>query len=452
MIFYNALVLYVPSLSLRSVLGISETVSIGAVGLSCIVYASLGGIRAVIWTDFFQGGLMYLALLCVCIGGTIEVGGFGKLFAINHAGGRLDTEPLLRFDTTTRHTIFTFGTGTLLTHIFMNGANQVQVQRALSLPTLRLAQWAALMSSCMVALVNLFACYIGLILFATYQHCDPYNNHEIEKRDAVVFHYIATHLSFIPGLRGIFVSGIFAATLSTLSSFQNSVSALVIEDLVKPYLKKPMGQRSALYLGKIVAMIFGFTCVAATFLVGRVSGLMQVAATLHSTFGAPFLATFILGMMTRFVNTMGMTMGLLASFAVSGYVMIIQTLYLPPLQPTLPVSTEGCDNNSTLAFQSMVHAVASYADNQTSTHKAFVEHPSTEFKLEKISYLWIPFLGFTTCVFVSIVVSLLSGGWSQQVDDRFLVSWMHRGKKEVDTSTQYSFDSESREKEKTCIN
>lgn len=395
---------------------------------------------------------MYISLLCVCIGGTIEVGGFDKLLSINQAGGRLETEPLFRLDATTRHTMFTIGTGTVLQHICMNGANQVQVQRAFSLPTLRLAQWAGLITTCLTALVNLFACYIGLILFATYQHCDPFNNHEIDKRDAIVFHYIKTHLTFMPGLRGIFVSGIFAATLSTLSSFQNSMSALVIEDFIKPNLKEPMSGKMAIYLGKILAMVFGCTCVAATFLVGRVSGLLQVAATLHGTLSGPYVATFILGMTTRFVNSLGITVGLLASFAIGVYVQIEQTFYLPPLQPTLPVYTDGCANNSTLAFQSIVHAVASYASNQTSVHKVLEQHHSSEFKLERISYLWIPLLGFSTCVTVAIVVSLLSGGWSQQVDDRFLVSWLHRGKAKDDTSTQYSFDSELREKERKCAN
>lgn len=444
MILYNALVLYVPSLSLRSVLGISESISIGAVGLSCIVYCTLGGIKAIIWTDFFQGGLMLLSLLCICIGGTIEVGGFSRLFSVNKEGGRLLVEPLFNFDSTTRHTVFTIGTGTLLMNVFMNGANQIQVQRAFSLPTLRLSQWASFITVCLTALVSLLASYIGLILFVTYQHCDPYENREIDKRDAIVIRYIATHLSFIPGLRGIFVSGIFAATLSTLSSFQNSMSALVIEDFIKPNLRKPMGEKLAIHLGKGLAFVFGVVCVGVTFLVGRVSSLLQVALTLHGALSGPFVAAYFLGMLTRFVNTFGMTVGLVASFALGMHVQVSQAFYQPPLQPSLPLFTDGCPHNSSSLFQATIRkAVSPLVHNQTYFS---VKEASAGFKLEEISYLWLPTMEFVVCVVVAMVVSLLSGGWSQQVDDKYLVRWMHSDKDD-DSLRHYSFDSKLRMEE-----
>lgn len=441
MILYNALVLYVPSLSLRSVLGISETISIGAVGLSCIVYCTLGGIKAIIWTDFFQGGLMLLSLLCICIGGTIEVGGFGRLLEVNEAGGRLSVEPLFNFDPTTRHTVFTIGTGTLLMNVFMNGANQIQVQRAFSLPSLRLSQWASFITVCLTALVSLLASYIGMILFATYQHCDPFENHEMDKRDAIVIRYIATHLSFIPGLRGIFVCGIFAATLSTLSSFQNSMSALVIEDFIKPKLRKPMGERMGIYLGKGLALVFGVVCVGATFLVGRVSGLLQVALTLHGALSGPFIAAYFLGMMTRFVNTFGISVGLVASFALGIYVQVFQAFYQPPLQPSLALSTKGCMSNSSDVFQATVRAVVSplFVHNQTYVSA----NQAAGFKLEGISYLWLPTLEFVVCVLVSMAASLLSGGWWQQVDDKYLVSWLHSDKDD-DSLQRYSLNGKLR--------
>lgn len=54
MILYMAMVLYAPSIALEAVTGISLISSITLVGLVCIFYSTIGGIKAVIITDVFQ--------------------------------------------------------------------------------------------------------------------------------------------------------------------------------------------------------------------------------------------------------------------------------------------------------------------------------------------------------------------------------------------------------------
>lgn len=54
MILYMAIVLYVPALTLEAVIGMPQTASILLVGLVCVFYSTMGGIKAVIITDFFQ--------------------------------------------------------------------------------------------------------------------------------------------------------------------------------------------------------------------------------------------------------------------------------------------------------------------------------------------------------------------------------------------------------------
>ena len=45
--------------------------------------------KAVIWTDVFQAGVMVLGLIVVLIVGAVELGGFGNVFAIAEKGDRL---------------------------------------------------------------------------------------------------------------------------------------------------------------------------------------------------------------------------------------------------------------------------------------------------------------------------------------------------------------------------
>lgn len=437
MTLYNAVVLYVPSLSLKSVLGISDEISIGAVGISCLIYCTLGGIKAVIWTDFFQAGLMYLALMCICIGGTYEIGGISKLIDINLKGNRLSTEGIFNFDLHTRHTIYTVITGSVLINIFMNGANQIQVQRALSLPTLRQAQWSQFYCSLFTMLISFIASYVGLILYANYKDCDPYLSpeHPIDKRDAVLIYYIGTHLNWLKGLRGIFVAGIFAATLSTLSSFQNSMSALMLEDFIKPALKcsssmkmKQLTDKQITYLGKFIALLFGISCIGLTFVVGRISGLLQVALTLFGSLGAPFLSAFFMGMMTRFTNTCGMFIGMIVGILFSISIQIYQTFYLPPLQPTLKLSIEKC----TISSDSISNSTITINPISSEEEFNFFVH------LAKMSYLWLPFIAIIITCIVSAITSILFGGLRQQVEDKYLVAWLHKETKKSNNKELYN--------------
>ncbi|GFW25370.1 hypothetical protein TNCV_5089351 [Trichonephila clavipes] len=50
---------------------------------------SLGGMKAVLWTDVFQAILMFAALFAITFKGLFLLGGIGKVFTIANEGGRL---------------------------------------------------------------------------------------------------------------------------------------------------------------------------------------------------------------------------------------------------------------------------------------------------------------------------------------------------------------------------
>lgn len=445
MTLYNAVVLFIPSMSLQSVLGISEIISVGAVGLSCLIYSTAGGIKAVIWTDFFQAFLMIFSLMCICVGGTLEIGGFEHLWQVNTSDERFSFESYFQFNMETRHTLMSMCLSGTLINVFMGGANQVQVQRARSLPTLRLSQWSLVGCNLLCCILSVIASYIGLILYANYKDCDPYSNGQIDKRDALLIYYVATNLKDFPGLRGIFVAGIFAATLSTLSSFQNSMATLLMQDFIRPSLgarsKLLEGERNAVYLSKFLALVFGIVCIGLVFVVAQFSALLQVCLTLFGAIGAPLIAAFILGMTTRFVNSAGMATGTLVGYTFGLYVQFYQLFYLPPLQPSMPLSVAECPAHLT-NITSVSHITmlgdrmdtGDFGPADIDATSGFFDH------IGKMSYLMLPIVGFLLTVVVAIVVSLLTGGLSQQVEDKFLISWMHRPQKEKQASTNYGFE------------
>ena len=58
--------------------------------LDILFYILQGGMKAVIWTDVFQAGVMVTGLIVVMIVGVVELDGFGEVFRRAKEGERLN--------------------------------------------------------------------------------------------------------------------------------------------------------------------------------------------------------------------------------------------------------------------------------------------------------------------------------------------------------------------------
>lgn len=88
-LLYLGVALYGPSLALGSVTGFPVWSSILLNGAVCTFYTSIGGIKAVVWTDVVQVILIYVAYIMVIASGLHHLGGFGAMWQIAGEGGRL---------------------------------------------------------------------------------------------------------------------------------------------------------------------------------------------------------------------------------------------------------------------------------------------------------------------------------------------------------------------------
>ncbi|RWS05976.1 putative sodium-dependent multivitamin transporter-like protein, partial [Dinothrombium tinctorium] len=136
MILYMGIVLYAPALALSAVTGISKWWSIISVGLVCTFYCTAGGIKAVLWTDVFQSFLMFASMILIIIKGTIDVGGIDIVWKRAMEGNRIQ---FFNFDAdpTVRHTVWSLAIGGIFIYVSLYGVNQTQVQRCLTVRSLR---------------------------------------------------------------------------------------------------------------------------------------------------------------------------------------------------------------------------------------------------------------------------------------------------------------------------
>lgn len=121
--------------------------------------------------------------------------------------------------------------------------SQAQVQRLLSVKTLRNAQMSLWWQWPILTSLSLTTSFSGLVIYWYYKTCDPLLSGRISSRDQNMPMYIIDALGQYPGVAGLFVAGIFSASLSTVSTALNSLAALTLEDYFKNFYlivkKKP---------------------------------------------------------------------------------------------------------------------------------------------------------------------------------------------------------------------
>lgn len=78
-----------PALALSQVSGINLHVITCATSVICIFYTTVGGLKAVVWTDTLQFILMIGGVLAVTVLGLMATGGFLNVWETADAGGRL---------------------------------------------------------------------------------------------------------------------------------------------------------------------------------------------------------------------------------------------------------------------------------------------------------------------------------------------------------------------------
>lgn len=180
--------------------------------------------------------------------------------------------------------------------------------------TLKEAQWALFLNSPISATLGFLTSFSGVVLYAVYKDCDPVSAGKITTYDKIMPYYVVEKVSEYPGFPGLFVSGIFSASLSTISALLNSLAAIALEDYVKPIHAKlgngaQMSDARVTLVGKTLCWIIGFICLAIAFAAKHLGPLIQVSLAIAGAIGGPILGIFTLGMFVECANEVGAVAG-----------------------------------------------------------------------------------------------------------------------------------------------
>lgn len=154
----------------------------------------------------------------------------------------------------------------------------------------------------MFTIIHLLVLLVGMVVISKYRYCDPIKTRRIMTADQLFPLFVMDTMGNIPGIPGIFVAGIFSASLSTVSSGINSLTAVVHEDIIKPYVWKNLTDVQTLRLLKLMSIVGGLLCIGAAMVSGYMGNIIQATMVAFGLLGAPMFGTFILGLFVPYAT------------------------------------------------------------------------------------------------------------------------------------------------------
>jgi SSS family solute:Na+ symporter len=282
-------------------------------------YTVLGGLKAVIYTDMIQTFILLAGTGAVTYFGLMEIGGWDAMIdTIAQAATKPENPPVERFfnlwrpadDSSYPWTGMLFGAPIL--GVWYWCTDQFIVQRTLSAKDISNARKGTLFAG-FLKLLPVFIFFIpGVIAYALAQK--GMLSFSLENPD----HALPAMINnFLPiGLKGLAISGLLAALMSSLSSAFNSSSTLITFDFYKQY-KPDASEKELVWVGQLATLIL----VIASFLwipfmktlMG--GGLFHYLQSVQAYISPPIAAVFLFGLFFKWINARGAIIALWSGFA-----------------------------------------------------------------------------------------------------------------------------------------
>jgi sodium-coupled monocarboxylate transporter 8/12 len=325
---YLGLVIAAPAMAIVQITGWDFWVAVLVTGLAATLYTSLGGMKAVIWTDSIQFLVLCGGIVLILVYAAAEVpGGFIGAWQLAAADGKtrfvhLDLDPTVRL------TVWGALLGGACNNLVQMVTDQISVQRYLTAKSLRECQralWFKLWVT--LPLVGLF--YLtGTVLYGYYRALpervpELRSAHVVPRlaqpettagaegipNDRILPYFVVQHLpSPLPGL---LIAAVFGATMAVVSAGINSLATATLMDF--GILLGPQGtERYHLRQARFLSGFFGILATGLALLMSRLGTLVEATNTIMGLFGGPLLGVFLLGVLSRRANGTGVLLGALA--------------------------------------------------------------------------------------------------------------------------------------------
>lgn len=202
------------------------------------------------------------------------------------------------------------------------------------------------------------------------------------------------------------------------------MSAVILEDFVKSFIKKPLTEKQTHYIMRFVVAIFGGICVCLVFLVEKLGAVLQLSISLSAISNGPLLGIFTMGVLLPWIGGTAVVVGGATGLGIMAWICASAQKAIASGElsfATKPVDTHGCDYIF-MAAQPLNMLAINGTDAPVSK-----EPIDSDFAIYHISYLWYTLFGALITIAMSFIVSLISGfNDPRKIDPKLIAPCMRK--------------------------
>ncbi|MCW1886788.1 sodium/solute symporter [Luteolibacter flavescens] len=277
------------------------------------LYTTLGGIKAVVWTDLIQVSLMFGSAAYVFFWLLGKTGGWeGFTSSITPSAGDINSYITTGIDDqksfgenvrsilSQEYTIWAAFLGSVFTTLATHGTDQDMVQRMLTSKDHKKGQRSVIVSGLIDLPVVVGFLAIGILLHRFYTE----NAHRAPDHDPGIFAWFMVH-DLAPGLRGLLAAGLFATAMGSLSTALNALATTFTKDWYVGYFRPQASSneqfKAARWATVGFAVLLALIGIGTAFIKLKNPDLRIIPIVLGSfgyTYGS-LLGVFLIGMLTK---------------------------------------------------------------------------------------------------------------------------------------------------------
>ena len=335
---YLGVALYATALLLEPALGWNMIFSICLVGVAGLLYASLGGLKGVIWTDVAQfvvlvGGVLSIIIFIIIKlpNGVTDI--WNTTIETKHGFNVSWDSGFWDWNFSQRITVWAWLIA-VLPHCISSATDQVGLQLCLSCKDLKTVFKASIWQT-VGGWPVVFLFYIaGLGLLAYVRIVGPGTPIAGLTGGDKVYTYFVTHIMPV-GLRGLIVAGLLAAIMSTIVSVLNSLATVTLKDIYQRVLAVDRNENHYLWVSKVLTFLWGALAVLCGIGIALICGkfdvpLLEISNTCLGIFSGLLLGIFSLGLLNFKADSISAIIGLIGSLIITFYFAVFHFLLKAP--------------------------------------------------------------------------------------------------------------------------
>lgn len=287
------------------------------IGLVPIIYASIGGLRAIVIIEVVQFSLLFLGAAVTIVIVIIRCGGYSWWPTMWVP--EWDAQPFFSWDPYVRVTFVGAVINLTLWRVATAGGDQMAVQRYMATRDVRSARQSYAVTAYATVLATVLLAVLGLALLGFFRKFPDLlaSGMSIKADGDRLFPYFIAN--FLPiGVSGLVVAAVISGPMSSISSGVNAITAVVTRDYLERFGWKSLNPARHLLATKFMAFGIGVLIVIVSMALKIVPGnFMEVTNKTAALETTPIFALFFLALFVPFATPLGAVVGTAYGLTVS---------------------------------------------------------------------------------------------------------------------------------------